>query len=78
MGEKGLRQILGILGAGPRSPHERVQRIPVGAAELFERFQPLSGVGRMGDQNDAPVRRGKYPGLPLRVAFRRFRPHSSI
>src|SRR5881394_2156573 len=68
--EKFLRQILCVLWPVSLSPHKRVERMPVRAAQLFQRFGRIRRVIVTRFQHHAPMR-GRKPMLTRRLALSR-------
>src|SRR5262249_27542626 len=57
MGEKALRNVLGLRCRMPSSTNEGVERIPIPAAEFGESFVSPIGVGIAGPGNQTPMTR---------------------
>ena len=56
--KKTLREIFCLFRSGALSPHERINRSPIGAAKFLKR-RLCSWCWTLGFQNHAPMRRGK-------------------
>jgi hypothetical protein len=61
-GEEGLDRIFGVGGGVAVPAHEGIERIPVGATQLFPRRGRLGRTGLAGRQHHAPVCRGETRG----------------
>src|SRR5205814_2042531 len=59
IGEESLRQVLRVRGRMPESAEERIERIPIGAAKLFQSGPSAGLTAISGGQHYAPVRGGE-------------------
>src|SRR6185436_9130195 len=59
LGEESLNEVFRIVGAVSQPANERVERIPIRLAELFQGVARPGRVTAPGGQHDAPVRRAK-------------------